>query len=123
MKFALPCGLLIGSEAVSASDCEACKQEFNKDYSDANGDEDGYRRGVFEQNMRAYGVLNARERLADYGPTVFSDLTPEEFRAAYLSGYMPSNITHLEEIPVDVSLQVASSQDRTGKYTTAVKDQ
>jgi len=79
--------------------------------------------GVFEQNLLAYAELNAREPLADYGPTVFSDLTPEEFEAAYLSGYVPSNITHLEELPVDESLQVASSQDWTGKYTTAVKDQ
>jgi len=122
MKFALACSLFVGSEAVSTSDWEAYKQEFNKHYSDANGDEDGYRRGVFEQNLVDIAALNAREPLAEYGPTVFSDMTDEEFKAAYLSGYIPSNSTLLE-LPVDTSLELSASQDWTGKYTTPIKDQ
>lgn len=62
--------------------------------------------------------MNALEPLAHYGPTVFSDMEPEE----YLSGYTASDIP-LPELDVDMSVEVATSQDWTGIYTSPVKDQ
>jgi len=121
MKFAAVIATTIVSAKASASDWEAYKKEFNKAYNGNSDDE--YRRGVFEQNLVAQAELNAREPLAHYGPTLFSDMTPEEFKAAYLGGLTPSNITLLEDVGVNASLEVPAAQDWTGKYTTAVNDQ
>lgn len=116
MSFGIVCGWLIASEAVlAASDWDTYKQAFAKIYS---GDEDDYRRSIFEQNLALYARLNALEPLAHYGPTALSDLTPAEYRG----GYKPSNIT-LPELDVDTSLAVPTHRDWTGIYTTQIKDQ
>jgi len=121
MKFASVIATAIVSAKASDPAWEAYKNEFNKVYNGNSDDE--YRRRVFEQNLVAQAELNAREPLAHYGPTVFSDMTSEEFEAAYLGGITPSNITLLEEVGVNASLEVPAAQDWTSKYTTAVKDQ
>ena len=114
MKFALACGLCIGSGAVSG-DWELYKQKFGKVY---HGEEEEYRRGVFEKNLLEYAKLNALEPLAHYGPTAFSDKT----RSEYLTGYTPPTTTP-PELKVDTSLKVATARDWTGTFTTPIKDQ
>jgi len=118
MKFAwsLFIAACLSEVAVSTYDWEAYKQEFGKVYD--GGDQEEYRRGIFEQNLVAYAKLNALEPLAHYGPTMFSDMKPEE----YLSGYKPSSIT-LDEVEVDTSLEIPDSKDWSGKYTSPIKDQ
>jgi len=112
MKFGLVCGVVVG--AVSSDDWEAYKQKFGKVY---NGNDDDYRRGVFIKNLVSYAELNAREPLAHYEPTVFTDMTPDE----YLTGYIPSHID-LPELEVDTSV-IATPADWSGKYTSDIKDQ
>jgi len=120
MKLACAFSLLVGGESASTSEWEAYKNEFGKFYNSDN--EDTYRHMVFDVNLAAYDQLNSLEPLADYGPTVFSDMTQEEFADAAL-GYEPDNSTLLEEHHVDTSLEVARSRDWTGQYTSAIKNQ
>jgi hypothetical protein len=114
-SFALA-GIFIGSEAVSTADWEAYKNQFGKVYT---GGEESHRRNVFEKNLASYAVLNAAEPLAQYGPTLFSDMAAED----YLNGYKPSTVTPPHELEFDTSLEVPVSRDWTGTYTTAIKDQ
>jgi len=67
------------------------KKTYNKEYN-TKADE-LYRFGVFAKNMEISQKLNdAPGNKAQYGVTQFSDLTPEEFKATYLT-YRPDNVT------------------------------
>jgi len=106
--------------AVSNEDWEAWKQEYGVAY---NGeDEDHFRQGVFEENMARAAEVQARNPKAKFGSNKFSDMTPEEFKKSMLN-FMPSDVNMTlpeEDVP---NVEVPSSQDWTGIYTTAVKDQ
>jgi hypothetical protein len=115
MQVAFACGFAVCITAISDDDWEAYKQAFGKAY---NGDEDEYRRGVFNNNLVKYAALNAQEPLAHYGPTVFTDMTPDE----YLTGYMPLT-DELPELNVTVAKRKVKPVDWTGKYTSAIKNQ
>jgi hypothetical protein len=115
MKFVFACSFVVGNEAVSSDDWEAYKQKFGKVY---NGGDDEYRHGVFEKNLAKYAALNAQEPLAHYGPTAFTDMTPDE----YLSGYTPPTVEP-PALEVDTNLEVTKHKDWTGVYTTPIKDQ
>jgi len=67
------------------------KRIYDKSY-ETKADE-LYRFGVFARNMEISQQLNeAPGNKAEYGMTQFSDLTPEEFAATYLT-FRPNNIT------------------------------
>merc|ERR1712179_315723 len=95
------------------------KSEFGRSY---NSDEDAYRRKVFESNLEIAAQHQKFNPLAEFGATMFSDWTPEEFKERMLN-YVPSN----ESVPeLDVStlpVKVAGSKDWTGVATTPVKNQ
>lgn len=57
-------------------------QRFGKSYRDA--DEHAYRLSVFKANLRRARRHQLLDPSAEHGVTKFSDLTPAEFRRAYL---------------------------------------
>ncbi|CAL7951167.1 unnamed protein product [Xylocopa violacea] len=62
-------------------------KDFNKSYSSAKEKQDRFK--IFKQNLRTIEELRTFERgTADYGVTMFADLTPKEFKAHYL-GFRP----------------------------------
>jgi cysteine peptidase B len=89
--------LVAGVFAIDLSMTSMLKEwkEFKKVYDrsyETKADE-LYRFGVFVKNMETSKKLNeAPGNKATYGMTKFSDLTPEEFKATYLT-YRPSNVT------------------------------
>jgi len=96
------------------------KSEFGRSYN--SDDEDAYRRKVFESNLEIAAQHQKLNPLAEFGATMFSDWTPEEFKERMLN-YVPSN----ESLPeFDVStlpVKLAGSKDWTGVATTPVKNQ
>jgi len=99
MRAALFCLLLIvgSSFAIDLSihsmlkEWKGFKRVYDKTF-DTKADE-LYRFGVFVKNMEISQQLNeAPGNKAEYGVTQFSDLTPEEFKATYLT-FRPENIT------------------------------
>jgi hypothetical protein len=104
------------SATESDDEWEAWKQEFGRVY---NGDEDEFRRNVFEQNMAEAAKLQAENPEAEFGGTEFSDWTEAEFMG--LLGSVPMNSTApATEVP---DVEVADSIDWTGTATTPVKNQ
>ena len=99
-----------------SADWEEYKREFGKAYTSADGEE--HRRSIFEQNMADYAELNAREPLAQYGPTALSD----KARSEYLGGFQPSGIA-VPALEIDTSVGVPAARDWTGVYTSPIKDQ
>jgi len=83
---------------------------------------------VFQSNMRTAEQLTAEHNgLAEFGVTRFSDMTPEEFRAQYLSGL---NVTSgLESMKAAVEWKPtklgypATLDWRSSSKVTAVRDQ
>lgn len=70
------------------------KVKHNKVYSDA---EDLVRMQAFQNNIVLIDSMNAVEGKHIFGLSRFADLTPEEFRGLYLSGYRPSRRTGREK--------------------------
>jgi len=58
------------------------KQTFNKVYSDP--DVEMYRLMVFEENLAHIETLSQQHKEATFGPTIFADLTEEEFQSMHL---------------------------------------
>jgi len=106
--------------AVSEDEWASWKNEFGRSYNDEA--EDAYRRKVFEANLEIAAQQQQLNPEAEFGATMFSDWTPEEFKEAMLN-YVPSNETlpefDLSTLPVEVS----ASKDWTGAATTPVKNQ
>lgn len=100
--------------------------QFNKSYDSS---ELAARLSAFAANVKRVDELNAIEGEEVYGLTKFSDLTPEEFKARYLT-YTRSSFDR-SKVPVfDAAvepgslLNVSGSIDwRTKKKVTPVKDQ
>jgi cathepsin L len=100
---------------------EEYKLKFGKTY---NGDEEVARKAAFEENKKLWGQ---HESGAILGATIFSDMTPEEFKAANIRGLkdrsqygdLPSLGMH-EETPVEAGATI----DWTTKgAVTPVKNQ
>merc|ERR1712048_410540 len=76
------------SATLAASDpYENYKAQYGKVY---NGDEDSAHRAAFEANMAAIEAQNAKGEDLKYGWNQFTDLTPEQYKAAAGLGYQPS---------------------------------
>lgn len=96
---------------------------FGKTYTD--NEEWAIRLGVFAENVARMEGLNKDHMLLDgksvHGITKFMDLSPEEFKAQYLT-YRPSNTT--QRVPVKINGDLATSVDwRKKGAVTEVKDQ
>lgn len=99
-------------------------KEYGKSYDSV--EEYAKRLGVFAENMERVAKMNAEHVLingeAVFGVTKFSDLTPEEFKATYLT-YRPSNRTRNVKDPV-IEGPIANDIDWVSKgAVTPVKDQ
>jgi len=99
------------------------QEEFGKKYADV---EFTKRLGIFAQNLERINEQNRQHILlggeAVFGVTQFSDLTPEEFKAMYLT-YQPSNSSQ-PRVNVELDGAPATVVDwRTKGAVTDVKDQ
>jgi len=99
-------------------------KEYGKSYDSV--EEYAKRLGIFANNMERVAKMNAEHVLingeAVFGVTKFSDLTPEEFKATYLT-YRPSNRTRNVKDPV-IEGPIANDIDWVSKgAVTPVKDQ
>jgi len=99
-------------------------KEYGKSYDSV--EEYAKRLGIFAENMERVAKMNAEHVLingeAVFGVTKFSDLTPEEFKATYLT-YRPSNRTRDVKDPV-IEGPIANDIDWVSKgAVTPVKDQ
>jgi C1A family cysteine protease len=97
--------------------------DFGKKYDDA---EFSKRLGIFAQNLERVNEMNKEHILlggeAVFGVTKFSDLSPAEFKAMYLT-YEPSNATQAR-VNVELDGAPATVVDwRTKGAVTDVKDQ
>jgi len=98
------------------------QKTFGKSYDDS---EFPVRLAAFADNLERVSEMNREHVLvggdAVFGITKFSDLTPAEFKATYLT-YVPRNYTKRVEVQLDG--QVAEAVDwRTKGVVTPVKDQ
>jgi len=94
MKFLFASAALVSGATINSAVMEAFSrfmEEYNKQYSD---EEYSTRLGIFADNLVRVNEMNAEHILlggeAVFGVTKFSDLTPAEFKAMYLT-YRPSN--------------------------------
>jgi len=108
------------ASAVSADEWANWKNEFGRSYNDDA--EDAYRRKVFEANLEIAAQHQQLNPEAEFGATIFSDWTPEEFKEAMLN-YEPSNETLPEFDVSSLPVEVSASKDWTGVATTPVKNQ
>jgi C1A family cysteine protease len=99
---------------------EAWKEENGRAYNGV--EEDAFRRSVFEANLAEAAILQEQNPLAEFGATRFSDWTKDEMKES-LTNYVPSGEVLPEMDLSHLPIEVAASQDWTGKYTTPVKDQ
>jgi cathepsin F/cysteine peptidase B len=126
MKLFLASVAVVGAAVIDSSVTTAFTQfmkEHNKQYSDA---EFAVRLGVFAKNLERVNEMNKEHILlggeAVFGVTKFSDLTPEEFKAMYLT-YIPSN-SSVPRVNVVLDGEPDSVVDwRTKGAVTPVKDQ
>lgn len=79
--------LLLGVVVLADDPFDDFMKRFNKAYSDA--DEQWYRRGVFYENLGWINAENLKGKPYTVGVGKFADLTFEEFRGHYLTGYKP----------------------------------
>jgi len=82
MKVAFVATLLSG---VTASDFDAYLSKFGKAYN--GNDEYAARKAVYEENMKFIAEENSKDHTFTLGETQFTDITNEEFKTLYVSGY------------------------------------
>lgn len=101
------------------------KRDFAKSYASIAEDEARFE--VFVENMKIADARNVAERIAGgsatHGITRFSDLTQEEFAARYLRSMPRVTTATVDNTVKPLAPGVSASQDWTGTYTTAVKNQ
>lgn len=103
---------------------QAFQVKYNKKYDDK---EFAKRAAVFAENFEKVQVDNRKHMLlggeAVFGVTKFMDLTAEEFKAQYLSGYIPSTSNVTRVVPQATGPLAATVDWRTKGVVTPVKDQ
>jgi cathepsin L len=111
-------------EANQAADYDAYLNKFGKAY---NGDEYATRKAIYEENMKWIAAENAKgTNTHTVGEGPFTDLTNEEFKALYVSGYKsPSQqLGGLPYLGEHEEVESSGSVDWTTKgAVTVVKDQ
>jgi len=126
MKFVLASAAVASAALIDSSVTSAFTNfmaEYGKTYSDV---EFSTRLGIFAQNLERVNQMNKEHILlggeAVFGVTKFSDLTPEEFKAMYLT-YQPSN-SSAPRVNVVLDGEPDTVVDwRTKGAVTPVKDQ
>jgi len=126
MKLFLASVAVVGAAVIDSSVTTAFTNfmaEYGKQYSDA---EFATRLGIFAKNLERVNEMNKEHILiggeAVFGVTKFSDLTPEEFKAMYLT-YIPSNAS-VPRVNVVLDGEPDTVVDwRTKGAVTPVKDQ
>jgi cathepsin L len=73
----------------SASGFDAYLNKFGKAYN--GNDEYATRKAIYEENMKFIEAENAKGHSYTLGETPFTDLTNDEFKAKYVSGYKPAS--------------------------------
>lgn len=118
----------VSAAAIFNGDVMSAFLDFQKTYDKTYSDVEFPKRlEIFANNLERANQLNAQNILlggeAVHGVTKFSDLTPEEFKATYLT-YVPRNDTveHTSWLELDGPL-AASVDWRTKGAVTPVKDQ
>ena len=100
-------------------------KKFEKTYDSADEKRDRFK--IFKQNLKIIKDLQTFEQgTAEYGITMFADLTPKEFKARYLG--LRSELKHENEIPLPEAeipdIPLPSKFDwRDHGVVTPVKDQ
>jgi C1A family cysteine protease len=102
-------------------------EEFVKKYGReyASQYEKEYRRKVFNENLALIDASNAKGKSYTLGVTHFADLTGDEFKSQYLTGFIPpQNTTLMSTFEAPAGYVEASSVDWVEKgAVTAVKNQ
>jgi C1A family cysteine protease len=120
-------GLIATASAAISGDVMSAFLDFQKTYDKSYSDDEFPKRlAIFSDNLERVNKLNAEHILlggeAVHGVTKFLDLTPEEFKAIYLT-YVPQNETvHAPQLELDGPL-AAVVDWRTKGAVTNVKDQ
>lgn len=103
---------------------QAFQVKFGKKYDDS---EFAKRAAVFAENFEKVQSDNRKHMLlggeAVFGVTKFMDMTTEEFKAQYLSGYLPSTSNVTRVTPQATGPLAATVDWRTKGVVTPVKDQ
>jgi C1A family cysteine protease len=121
-------GLIATVSATINGDVMTAFLDFQKTYGKSYSDVEFPKRlEIFNANFERVNKLNAEHILiggeAVHGVTKFSDLTPEEFKATYLT-YVPRNESQIERPLLELDGPLAGVVDwRTKGAVTAVKDQ
>jgi C1A family cysteine protease len=128
MKFAA-LGLVAAASAANVSPevmsaFQLFQQKYGKTYSDA---EFPKRAAVFAENLEKVQARNLEHMLvggdAVFGITQFMDLTEAEFKATYLSGYIPPTGNSTRVVPKMVGAPATTVDWRTKGVVTPVKNQ
>jgi C1A family cysteine protease len=121
-------GLFATASAAISGDVMSLFLDFQKTYGKSYSDAEFPKRlAIFSDNLERVNKLNAEHILlggeAVHGVTQFLDLTPQEFKAIYLT-YVPGNETDVHRPRLELDGPLASTVDwRTKGAVTAVKDQ
>jgi len=94
-------GLAISTLSVELSDEQQFKswmKVFNKNY-ETTAEYDA-RFEIFKKNLIRYAALNAIDDFVDHGPTMFSDMTQQEFRDTYLLKNFTSPLRENKNVPM-----------------------
>jgi len=126
--FVALCFASVALAAMTNADVEVLKQfhafetKYNKQY-DSPG-ERFHRIGVFAVNLERVKFMNEEHGTPVFGVTKFMDLTPEEFKAKYLTLSLPDRLPEMPfaEAPLANSTQWDWGINKTG-IITAVKNQ
>lgn len=99
------------------------QKKFGKNYSD--GSEQWYRRTIFHKNLAWIDSENAKGNPYTVGVTQFADLTFEEFKSQYLTGYVEwDQKDHLGVFEAPADFVAPDSVDWTTQgAVTPIKDQ
>lgn len=128
MKFAA-LGLVAAASAANVSPevmsaFQLFQQKYGKTYSDS---EFPKRAAVFAENLEKVQARNLEHMLvggdAVFGVTQFMDLTEAEFKATYLSGYIPPTGNSTRVVPKMVGAPATTVDWRTKGVITPVKNQ
>jgi len=112
--------LVLLVSGVGAISWESWKEENGRVYNGV--EEDAFRRSVFEANLAEAAILQEQNPLAEFGATRFSDWTKDELKES-ITNYVPSGEVLPEMDLNHLPIEVAASQDWTGKYNTPIKNQ